>query len=279
MEPFWALIRKQVHESRWTLCILAAVLFGLGWLSVYVTSLNESRIVQMLGSGDDIGGRIEWMRRLGIGAEPTSIEIMMAFWNHPFFLILVSIWSISRGSGAVAAEVERGTMDLLLSRPVSRTTYLASQVLVAMAGLAVLAIGLAAGGSIAVRYNTLRVPPGAWLLIQPAANLAALGLPVYGYTLLASSFDHVRWRPTWIGSSLTLAGFIAHVIAMIPVFSDMWWKPWLERVSIFRAYNPVELVVKGETFSANLALLAGVGAPCIVLAFIVFVVWDLPANG
>ena len=63
---------------------------------------------------------------------------MMAFWNHPFFLILVSIWSIVRGSAAVAAEVERGTMDLILSRPVSRSSYLASQVGVALAGLVVL---------------------------------------------------------------------------------------------------------------------------------------------
>ncbi len=278
MRPFWALIRKQIHESRWTLCVSAAALFGLGWLSVYMTSLNESRIVRMLGSdGED--ERIQWMRRLGIGGEPTSAEIMMAFWNHPFFLILVSIWSIARGSAAVAAEVERGTMDLLLSRPVSRSSYLASQVGVAMAGLIVLALSLAAGGSLAVRYNSLRVPPGAWTLIRPAANLAALGLPIYGYTLLASSIDNVRWRPTWIGSSLTLAGFIAYVIAMIPVFSEMWWKPWLERLSIFRAYNPVELVAKGETFGTNLALLTGVGAPCIVLAFLIFAFRDLPANG
>ena len=46
MRPFWALIRKQLHESRWTLGVSASALFGLGWLSVYVTSLNESRIVQ-----------------------------------------------------------------------------------------------------------------------------------------------------------------------------------------------------------------------------------------
>ena len=51
MRPFWALIRKQLHESRWTLGVSAAVLFGLGWLSVYVTSLNETRITRMLGSG------------------------------------------------------------------------------------------------------------------------------------------------------------------------------------------------------------------------------------
>src|SRR5205807_1830571 len=158
-----------------------------------------------LETGDG-GDRIEWMRRLGMSQVPSSAEIMMAFWNHPFFLILISIWSIGRGSGAVSAEVERGTMDLLLSRPVSRSSYLASQVLVTMAGLVVLAVCLAAGGSLAVRYNTLRVPPDLWSLIQPAINLAALGLPIYGYTLLPSSIDHVRWRPTWIGSSLTLAG-------------------------------------------------------------------------
>jgi ABC-2 type transport system permease protein len=278
MRPFWALIRKQLHESRWTLIVSASALFGLGWLSVYVTSLNEARIVRMLasGEGDD---RIEWLRRMGVAAEPTSAEIMMAFWNHPFFLILVSIWAISRGSAAVSAEVERGTMDLLLSRPITRSAYMASQVLVAIAGLAVLALCLTAGGSSAVRFNSLRVPPDPSALIQPAINLAALGLPIYGYTLLVSSIDHVRWRPTWIGSSLTLAGFIAYVIAMIPVFSEMWWKPWLERASIFRAYNPVELVVKAETLGPNLALLGGVGVPCIVLAFLLFARRDLPANG
>jgi ABC-2 type transport system permease protein len=278
MRPFWALIRKQVHESRWTLCVSASALFALGWLWVYITSLNESRILRLMESGEGDGG-IEWMRRLGVANQPASIEIMMAFWNHPFFLLLVSIWSIVRGSAAVAAEVERGTMDLLLSRPVSRSAYLASQVCVAIAGLGVLAVALAAGTSLGLRYNTLRVPPSPLSLFQPAANLVALGLPIYGYTLLASSSDHVRSRPTWIGSCLTLASFIAYVIAMIPVFSEMWWRPWLERVSIFRAYNPVEVVVKGETFVPNIAFLAGVGAPCIALAFIVFAFRDLPANG
>lgn len=278
MTPFWALIRKQVHESRWTLIVSAAALFGLGWLSIYMTSLNETRILRMLSSGE-LGDRINWLRRMGLEGVPTSAEITMAFWNHPFFLIMVSVWAIIRGSAAVAAEVERGTMDLLLSRPVSRTAYLASQVGVALAGLFVLAVGLAAGASIAVHYNTLRVTPDPWALIGPAVNLAALGLPIYGYTLLASSIDHVRWRPTWIGSSLTLAALIASVIAGQPVFADEWWQPWLERASIFSAYSPVEVVTKGQTLAPHLAILAGVGAPCIVLAFVIFAYRDLPANG
>ena len=118
MRPFWALIRKEVHESRWTLLLSALALFGLGWLFVYVTSLNEAEIVRQLGSDSgDIGGRIQFLRSLGIMEEPTSVSLIMASWNHPFILIVISTWAIGRGSGAVAAEVERGTMDLILSRP------------------------------------------------------------------------------------------------------------------------------------------------------------------
>ncbi len=278
MSPFLALVRKHVHESRWTLAFTAAALFGLGWLSVYITSLRETRIIKALGS-PDLDDRAEWLRRLGLAKEPTSGEITMAFWNHPIFVVLIAIWAISRGTAAVAAEVERGTMDLLLSRPVSRSAYLASHVIVALSGLAVLAAALALGGSWAVAHNVLRSPPESGALIRPALNLAALGLPIYGCALLLSALDHVRWRPTWIVSSLTLASFIGFMMAINPVFADAPWKPWVEAITIFRAYRPVELVSTGETFAANVAFLAGVAAPCMLLAFIGFARRDLPANG
>jgi ABC-2 type transport system permease protein len=277
MRPFWALIRKHILESRWVLVLSAGALFALGWLFVYVTSLNEAEILRLLES-DEGGSRIQWMRNLGVADRPTSSAIMMAFWNHPFILLLISMWAISRGSAAVAAEVERGTMDLILSRPVARWSYLSSQICVAFVGLAILALGLWAGASIAVRYNVFREPPDPRKLMRPALNLAALGLPIYGYTLLASALDQVRWRPTSVGSVLTLGGFIAYVVSLIPVLQNMSWRPWLERVSIFKAYNPVELVTTGESLVFNVGILAGIGAACIALAYTAFALRDLPTN-
>jgi ABC-2 type transport system permease protein len=277
MRPFWALIRKHVVESRWNVGLSALALFALGWLFVYVTSLNEAEIVRLLESNEG-GGRIQWLRNLGVSERPTSLAIMMAFWNHPFILLLISMWAIGRGSGAVAAEVERGTMDLIMSRPVARWSYLTSQVLVALLGLGLLACGLLAGASVGVRYNVFREPPDPWMLVKPAVNLAVLGLPIYGYTLLASAVDQVRWRPTSVGSALTLAGFIAYVISMIPVLQGMSWKPYLERISIFKAYNPVELVTIGESLWFNVGILAGIGVACIALAYAAFAVRDLPTN-
>ena len=53
----------------------------------------------------------------------------------------------------------------------------------------------------------------------------------------------------------------------------------LERVSIFKAYNPIELVDTGETLVFNVSILTGLGAAFIVAAFVAFSVRDLPTNG
>ncbi len=278
MRPFLALLRKQIHETRWTLLLSAAALFGLGWLLVYFTSLTETEVREALES-ESGRWRIQFLRNMGVADVPSSISLMIASWNHPFIFLLVSMWGIGRGSAAVAAEIERGTLDLILSRPIARRAYLASQVVVAISGLAILASGLLLGAAVGVHYNAFREPPDPWKLVRPAINLACLGLPIYGYTLLASALDHVRWRPTSIGSFLTLAGFIAFFISKTEVIQKMSWRPYLESVSIFTAYNPIELVTKGESFEFNVSVLCGLGAFCIVLAFVAFAFRDLPANG
>ena len=210
---------------------------------------------------------------------PDSIALIMASWNHPFIILMISIWAIGRGSAAVAAEVERGTMDLLLSRPIPRWVYLSSGVIVSLLGLVVLSAALMAGGTIAVRYNVLRVKPDTWAMLRPAINLAALGLPIYGYTLLASALDHVRWRATLLGSILTLAGFVALFISLFEVLQKMSWMWYVERMSIFMAYNPVEAIGGGGKYVLHLEILSGVGIACILLAYAAFAVRDLPANG
>jgi len=280
MRPFFTLTGKLVRDARWSLIFSSGALFALGWLFVHVASLNETRILKTLSAapGEKLRA-FRWMRDMGLEDAPSSTAIMMAFWNHPFIVLVVAVWAIGRGAGAVGAEIERGSLDLVLSRPISRSAYLAAQALVATAGLLAIALSLAAGAAIGSWYNVLRTPPEWLALLRPALNLAALGFAVHGYTLLFSSMDLVRWRPTMIGSVLTLAGFIARVIALIPIFKDEAWRPWAERFSIFSLYNPVDAVTGREVYSFDVSVLAGLGAACVGLAFLVFATRDLPANG
>ncbi len=278
MKPFFALLLKHVHDTRWWLLLSAAALFGLGWLFVFVTSLNETEILKALAS-DTQDNRFRWLRSMGLEEQPPSVAIVVSSWSHPLFISILSIWAIGRGSTAVGAEVERGTLDLILSRPVSRTSYLFTHVLMAIFGLFFLPLALAVGARIGAHYNYLRVPIAFRTLVKPALNLAALGLPIYGYTLLVSAVDHVRWRATMIGSVLTLAGFIAWFVSTFPVLQKYTWRVYLERVSIFKLYNPVDDVSTGESLLFNLAVLASLGAGFIVLSFLAFIRRDLPANG
>jgi ABC-2 type transport system permease protein len=259
----------------------ALTLFALGWLFVYIVSVNETEIVKMLAQAPEAGrGRFRFMRSLGLDDEPASVTFIVAFWKRvPLFLLTVVLWSISRGSIAVAAEIERGTLDLVLSRPVSRTAFLSSQVVYGCLGLIVLGGSLAMGTWVASHYNVLRQPPTFWDLGKPALNLAMIGLPIFGYTLLASTIDHVRWRPNLVGSVLTLGGLIAQVVAENPVFKDAVWKPWLDRICIFNAFDPVDAVTKMQTLNMHLAILSAVGLGLIAVAYVVFAIRDLPANG
>jgi ABC-2 type transport system permease protein len=273
MTAFYAMIRKLVTDTRWTLGLSSLALFGLSWLFVFMTSRIESQVRR---AGLEGPGPARFIQRFG-GADMdfSSAAIEVMFWNHPFIFLTVAVWAIGRGSAAVAAEVERGTMDLILSRPVSRSFYLNAHVLLSVLGLLALGVALVAGNQVGNRYNVIDSRPSAWLLAKPALNLVALGLAIYGYTLFFSAIDSVRWRANLLGSVLTLAGFILHVVVNLPTLED--WK-WLDRLSIFKAYNPVELVTKGETFGFNVTVLTALGAVGIVLAFVAFAVRDLPAN-
>lgn len=274
MTAFLAMIRKLITDSRWMLGLSFLALFGLSWVFVYVAGRIERRMSAVAEVAGENRPRI--LERFGgPDMDDSSAAIEVMFWNHPFIFLIVGVWAVGRGSSAVAGEIERGTLDLVLSRPISRPFFLGTNVLFSTLGLLVLALAMIVGNQVGGHYNHVQSPPSISVLVGPSLNLAALGLAMYGYTVLFSALDSVRWRATLGGSFLSLAGFILHVVVNLPTLEE--WKP-LDRFSIFKAYNPVELVTKGETLVYNVGLLGLVGAAGIGLAFLVFSYRDLPAN-
>jgi ABC-2 type transport system permease protein len=271
MNAFFSLTRKNLLDARWMLGALVLSLFWLSWLFVHVAHRIEKSMRQAVG-----GGPMRMLRGLGGPAMDFSTGALeMAFWNHPFILLMFSVWAIARGSGAVAGELERGTMDLVMSRPVSRTSFVASQVAVGLIGIVLMVAAMMAGNLAGTQYNTLESPPSALSLSRPALNLMALAWAIYGYAFMLSAGDIVRWRPTLIASIATLGMFVALVVASIPSLED--WK-WLEKVTIFRAYNPVEAITKGENLAFNGEILLAIGSVGLVLGYLVFLRRDLPAG-
>jgi ABC-2 type transport system permease protein len=204
------------------------------------------------------------------------LALEIARWNFPVVPLLVLSWAIARGSAAVSGELERGTLDLAMSRPMSRWTYLMAQVVSSLLGLAFMMLVLWLSNLLANRFYGIEEMPSALGVLRPCVNIFALGASVFGYTLLFSSFDVVRWRASLLGSAITIAGLVGYSVATADEFKERWG--WLEWLTVFRGYAPVEAAVKAEQFGPNVGALCGVCAAGIIIAYLFFQGRDLPAN-
>ena len=275
MTAVMALTRKQLVESRWMLGIIAVSLFLLCWLFVFVTNRIERSDRRQT---NPFAPPARLMIARGIGgasADDSSTSLELAWWRHPMIVLVLVVWPISRGSAAIAGELEKGSLDLVLSRPISRNGYLTGQVLAGLLGSCILAGAMVSGTLVGNRLNYIEGPPSFANVARPAVAIVALGVAIYGITVVFSSIDIIRWRPTLIASVLTLAMYIAPAILGLPALSR--YKP-IERASIFLYYDPVEAGLLGVKVWADAGKMLAVGAVGILLAYVAFNRRDLPAN-
>lgn len=278
MRGFFTMLGKLFAESRWNLFISAGAMFLFGWLNTYVISLRIAQIQEQLAKADP--DRFRMVREMAGDARDVSLAMIeMAFWMHPFVWLPVVVWAIGRASLAVAGELERGTLDLVLSRPLSRWSYLFAQIFYAWFGLVVLAIALVAGNRLATIAYPIEQAPIVRLLFWPAWNLVLLGAAIHGLTLAISSADRVRWRATLLGTVIATAGFAAWLIANLKDMASSPLRPWLKAIALFELFNPIDAVGKAERLAFNLSFLSGLTLIGVILAFLAFLWRDLPANG
>jgi ABC-2 type transport system permease protein len=64
---------------------------------------------------------------------------------HPLMQVIFCIWAVGRAAGAIAGEIDRGTMELLLAQPVARSRLIAANFLVDLLTIPILCLSLWAG--------------------------------------------------------------------------------------------------------------------------------------
>ena len=208
-----------------------------------------------------------------------AIETMMLYFLTVGIPIMIPLfWGISRGSAAVAAEIERGTMDMILSRPVSRSAYLMAHVITTLIGFVLMVVFLVAGNKAGELFYSVDISPSVKALARPAINVAAMGLATFGITLAMSAWDLVRWRPNMIASMLTIAQLVGYAMANQPETADDSWYKVPGKLSIFSTFFPIEAFVKGEKLPYNVGVLSCVFVVGVLAALWRFNTRDLPAN-
>jgi ABC-2 type transport system permease protein len=190
---------------------------------------------------------------------------------HPIAVGLNLVFAVGFTTAAIAGERQRGTLEVLLSRPISRRVVYATLAVsgALFVGIAVLGsiVGSVIGASLTGRVSELGVSqlPLLWL------NGALLYWAIGAIALLASaSFDRLSQA-----LGLTLA------IVVVSYFLDVLGSLWpdakgLQPYSLFHYLDP-KTILAGIPHAGDVAVLLGVTVVAVVATLIVFPRRDLAA--
>jgi ABC-2 type transport system permease protein len=166
-----------------------------------------------------------------------------------------------------AAEIDKGFMDLILSRPLARPWIIARSVaLLAICAVFVLLM-MALGTWTGLRYlaPSTAVGPGVQLIRSLLVNLLLLMFCWGGITLALSSVSRRRGVAGAVAGLLALCTFLLDYVARAwaPAEKVAWLSP-------FRYYSPLDLVTGVAIPARNLWVLGAVGTAGVLFAFAFF---------
>ena len=190
---------------------------------------------------------------------------------HPFAVALNMVFAVGFAGAAIAGERQRGTLEVLLARPLSRrsvyATLLFATLLFIAVGVAALIAGNLAG---AVLFNVIREidvarVPMLWLN-------GVLLFAAFGSIGLAASASFDRLSPA-LGVTLT----IVLVSYFLEILGSLWPDAsWLQAYSLFHYLKPRD-VLNGQVDLFGPGLMLAVTVVAVAYALIEFPRRDLAA--
>lgn len=220
----------------------------------------------------------------GESIQLTRVQDMLTVgFVHPLVQVMLCIWAIGRAAGAVAGEIDRGTMELLLAQPLPRWKLIVAHLVVDGLTIPLLCLSMWAGvwlgswlmGLTAQTDPLLKADP--WAFGPGLFGTALLVFAVGGYTMLISSLGRSRLRVLGLAILITLLQFLVNLFAQI-------WEPieFLRPWMVFYYYQPQQIILDPHWMSDGLVwwrflVLFCVGVVGYAGALVVFSRRDLPA--
>jgi ABC-2 type transport system permease protein len=292
----WVLVRKLLRDVRVAWFIVALLLFLFQILWARITMRLTTEILTALQAA---GLRLEFLQGLVLGRNEVlgqmvqaiiggeSIEIdkpmqmMSISYVHPLVLTILSLWALGRAANAIAGEIDRGTMELLLAQPIRRTqiilAHLCVDAIVFPLICAVMWTGTYFGTSWMGLQELDRDPVEPERFLPALLCVGGLLFAVSGVTMAISALGRSRAR-VWGGAMCLFLGMF-----LVNVVGQIWWMlEWARPFTLFYYYQPQRLIKDAEWHAdgrvwLNLGVLVGVGATGYLCAWFAFTRRDMPA--
>jgi ABC-2 type transport system permease protein len=295
----WVLVRKLLRDVCLAVVIVGTLLFLFQILWARITSRITTQIITdlqragitlevlqnlLLSRNEMIGQLVQAI----IGGEQVELNksdnFMSISYVHPLPLTILGIFAIGRAANAIAGEIDRGTMELLLAQPIRRTQLVLAHLVVDIIIIPTLCLTMWVGTYCGTWWNGLQTSENALQRIDPVRFLPALlavGGLVFahsGVTMWISSMGRSRARVWGWAITLFLCMFLVNVFGQILPEALEWLRP----ITVHYHYQPQQMIFREDWYAGgsvwfHLGVLTVVGAAGYLLAWTTFCRRDLPA--
>lgn len=262
-----ALLFHTLRSQRRKLLVVALALAAWGALMPIIYATFGSDLKQFIG-GNPTFRQFSQFGNGSVFTLPGSIALGFV---HPIAVALVAVFAVGFATAAVAGERQRGTLEVLLSRPLSRrgvyATLLVAVVLFILITVAAVLVGALASAT-------------AWNVIGEL-KLAQVPLVLLNGALLFLAFAAIGLAASVSFDRLTPAAGVSVAVLVVSYFLEVLgslWPDaaWLQPYSLFHYLRPAD-ILEGTFPGGDMALLAGVIVLAVVYALVVFPRRDLAA--
>ncbi len=272
-----ALIRKTIRDYLLTWIAAGTLLTAFVVFYMFIVGSMLERQANIFEIVDGLG--MDWVRKLmtamigsDIAQTMTSTGLASFAFAHPMVWTVIIAFLFTVTSGVLSGEIDRGTMDLLATLPISRGRIYCTLSFVVMGmGIPVCAavwVGAAIGKSVS---NSADVDLAALALLD--AHLYAVFILLACFSLAVSAMCSRRGTALAIAFLVVFYSFTLNVLAAL-------WEPAknIAFTGFLNYYAPLPIIRDRVWRTGDLAVLMATAAVCWAVGFVAFRRRDIPAS-
>ncbi len=243
---FWHTLK----QNRRKIIVYVVAGFFITWMYVALFPTLKEPMQQL---SESMKGSSDLMKAMGfdISAFGDFGGYMSSEWFGMIFPIMLIALTVSLGSSFFSGEIEKGTMEFLLSQPISRVKLFMGQLLSGIALVltfvwvtVLLIFPLAKLSSISMNSGRF---------IMQAVLSSLFGLALLGLTVLFSAIFSEKGHVTMAVVGIAVVMYVVNIVANLNNSLN-----WLKYFSFFHYYDSAKMLVDGEIGWLTWIVLPGV---------------------
>ena len=266
------IVRKAFVDSMCLLIASCAVIILFEVLLANALATLAPELIRLWSSIKFLQGLFKFTFHMDLAGDVSPVMLLGIGIAHPFLFAVSWGHFITFCTRIPVGEVDRGTADMLLGLPVSRSSIYLSNSLVCLCQLIPVTAAVWLGLWIGYQTVDLGAPFPKGRFVSATVNYGVLLLAICGVTYCASSFFNRRSVVIGIVLCLLLSSFLINVMeAFLPIVRKVGF------LGLLSYHKPVEPIRDGAVSLRDLTVLGTIGVSTWLIGWWQFVRRDIPA--